>query len=123
MSTPWLTSLTALGWAVLAAGCTFECHTEVVREVASPDGAYVATVFERDCGATTDYARIVAVRKKKERFRGDRSDDVFVIRGREEVDVNWENNRHLVIVRPRRTDAIFKQLASWNEVQVSYRPD
>lgn len=42
----------------LAAGCIdlFECQTETLTDVASPDRRHRAVVFQRDCGATTGHS-------------------------------------------------------------------
>lgn len=42
-------------------GCLFECVNEEVGRAASPGGKYVAAVFIRDCGATTDFSTQVAI--------------------------------------------------------------
>ena len=111
----------AVGLSPFLTGCFFECADKMLREVASPDGAYIATVFERDCGATTDYARIVMIREKGEKFVGDRKKNyVFTIQGKKDVDLQWENGNHLVIARP--SGRIFKEADSWRKVRVSYIP-
>jgi len=37
------------------------CGVSLVRRVPSPDGRWEAVLFERDCGATTDFATHVSV--------------------------------------------------------------
>jgi len=99
----------------------FDCDNRVIKDLKSPDGKYSATVFERDCGATTSYVTVVSVRDSSSKFKGDRVDDfVFTMKGRPQIDIRWEDGRHLVIKRPTKNDDIFKELRSWKEVRISY---
>ena len=45
-----------------------DCGDTVKAEAVSPDGRYVAAVFERDCGATTNYSTNVSLREVRESF-------------------------------------------------------
>jgi hypothetical protein len=54
---------------LLACGLIDPCGNEVISEVSSPNGEYRAIVFERDCGATTDFSTQVSVLRKSESFR------------------------------------------------------
>jgi hypothetical protein len=61
------------------------------------------------------------VRDKSARFDGDSVDDfIFTMQGRHDVDVRWETAGRLVIVRPARTQDIFKKLDSWKGIQITY---
>lgn len=44
-------------------GCGELCKTTIYETATSSDGRSVATVFERDCGATTPFSRLVAMRR------------------------------------------------------------
>jgi hypothetical protein len=57
---------------------------------ASPDGVYTATLFERDCGATTNFNQQVRLQKKDENSDGD-SDVLFVIEGKPDVKLTWND--------------------------------
>ena len=61
----------------------------------SPDQKRVATIFIRDCGATTDYATRVEVRWQS----SDGSDDdrVFGIEGRPDIQIHWLDDKTLAI--------------------------
>src|SRR5207245_7370313 len=79
------------GWGVLlitGAVCAFlayryamssalstDCSNKVLEEVRSPDGAYAAAVFERNCGATNGYYRVVSLRPKDGKFDPEIQDD------------------------------------------------
>jgi hypothetical protein len=42
-------------------GCFFVCGSDEIGRTASPGGQYVATVFVRNCGATTDFNTNIAI--------------------------------------------------------------
>ena len=43
------------------------CGNKSLGEAISPDGTYVATFFERSCGATTGFYRMVSIRSVKDK--------------------------------------------------------
>jgi hypothetical protein len=63
----------------------------------SPDGKMVATLFQRDCGATTSVASIVSLRKNGEKFKDKKSRWVFVYAGVNQVFFRWVGNASLQI--------------------------
>src|SRR6266576_6907498 len=104
-----LTVETVLALILLAAclailGCIFQgCGEELKAEAASPDGKVVATVWERNCGATTSFIAHVNLRPSNEAFREDsdgviKEGQVFVIRGPgDRIKLVWQDPRRLVI--------------------------
>jgi hypothetical protein len=45
-----------------AAGCSDAgCGNQIISKVVSPDGKLAAVIFERDCGATTDFSTQVSI--------------------------------------------------------------
>lgn len=53
-------------WAVAVYFLRFECENVVLQEAISSNGQYIATAFERNCGATTGFERIFSVRATKD---------------------------------------------------------
>ena len=47
------------------------CGEDVIQEVRSPDGRYVAVSMERNCGATTGYVEHVNLRAANKKFSSD----------------------------------------------------
>ena len=45
-----------------ASGCS-DCPSEIISEVASPDGRYFATVYTYNCGPMTPSNRLVSIRR------------------------------------------------------------
>lgn len=75
---------------LIFAGCSESfCKDEVLEEVRSPDGKYIATVFESNCGATTAYSRHVLLRASESRFDGASAENiVFTVKGQHSVELN-----------------------------------
>ena len=104
-------------------GCPL-CGRELIKEVPSPDGKYIAAVFESDCGATTPFSRQVLLRKGGTSFSGeDKEGVVFRVRGKEDIEVRWVDVGHLMVRRFPNRDAIFKELGDWHGVKVVYVAD
>jgi len=53
------------------------CANDVLAELPSPDGKNKAVVFQRDCGATTDFSTQVSVLRSGQALGGD-SANVFI---------------------------------------------
>lgn len=105
----------------MIASCMPDCGDEVLSEAPSPSGKYIATVFERDCGATTDYASIVSVRDSSADFDGDDEESyVFTIDGRYKIDIQWDDERELVVTGLKASEDIVVQLEVWRDVKIRY---
>jgi hypothetical protein len=89
----WKTALLALSLATLA-GCGL-CGDEDKVDVVSPGGAYVASAFHRNCGATTPYVTHVQLRLNRRWLSGRTS--LFVERGWFAVGLKWESSERLVV--------------------------
>jgi hypothetical protein len=101
-------------------GClSTDCSTNVQVESTSPDDKQVATLFTRKCGAGSDVAQVVSIRPAGSKFSGNKVNlEVFVIRGEHSIAVRWEGAKRLIIERPALDRQIFKELKSWNDVEV-----
>ncbi len=96
------------------------CGNELIREVTSPDGKYIASIFERNCGATTPYIRVVNLRLSDEKFAPEEDDDwVFTIHGQSDVKVSWVADGELKITYSGAGDQP-TQRRKWKDVSVSY---
>lgn len=85
--------LLQLRWLLilLLTGCSnLLCSNDIVDETKSPDGKYIATVFDRNFGATAENLRIVTLRLAKDSLDSDEYKDwVFKVKGQPKVDVAW----------------------------------
>ncbi len=104
-------------------GCAFllhsSCENTVKSEIRSPDGKYVATLFERNCGATTDFSTIVNLRESSVKFKGDDL-GIFIVKGVHALDLVWNGNTKLRLeCHDCPADDIFKQERSWRDIEIS----
>jgi hypothetical protein len=106
--------------ATLIAGCGL-CNNEVLVQQPSTDRKLTATVFVRNCGATTDYSTIVSVHRSEGSF--DKSTDfVFVANGRHSLAAVWQSPRLLRIECPGCSERdIFKQVLRDAGVDITYK--
>ena len=96
------------------------CGNELVCEVASPDGRYIASLFERDCGATTPQISVVNLRLSDAEYAPEEIDDwIFTIHGQSDVKVSWVVDGQLKIKYSRTGDKPTQRL-KWRDVSVSY---
>ena len=95
----------------------FSCDTEVAKEVPSPDGAIVAVVYRRDCGATTGFNTQVGLRKSRTEFDPEQG-QVLAIAGQHDLKPSWTSTRNLTIPIP--DEKIYRQQSTWKEVQIAY---
>jgi hypothetical protein len=96
------------------------CENTVKSEVKSPDGKYIVTLFERNCGATTDFSTIVSLRENSTELKADDL-GIFVVKGQPKIDLAWEGNTRLRLqCQLCRADEIFKQEGSWKEIEIFF---
>ena len=74
-------------------GC---CGYRVKARTNSPDNVLVATVYEVDCGATTDYATQVSVSRPSDNYK-DSDGILFIVKGQKNVNVKWTGDRSLYV--------------------------
>jgi hypothetical protein len=111
-------ALFAIGCCTLV-GCNI-CSDDVLSRSTSPDGALVATLFQRDCGATTDYSTIVNVGGPSDSFKGEKG-RVFVVKGQKHVTVKWTDNRALVIECDSCSrSTVFRQVTALGDIDIAY---
>ena len=91
------------------------CGNTILQEVSSPDGRYVATFFERDCGATTNFIRMVSLRFSHKDFSSD--NPVLVLRDRPSLELRWIGSSRLYIKTDQCDPAAIQQ-KQWNDVNV-----
>lgn len=93
------------------------CHDLVRTESTSPEGQFVASVFERDCGATADYSTIVSLRKAKTSFNAEQDQHVVVLLGSCDVAIQWQDN--VVNVSYAKPCEVFRQVSAWQHVRIA----
>lgn len=103
------------------------CGHTIYAELASPDNRYKAIVFERNCGATTDFSTQISILPMTETLPNE-SGNIFVIAGHPDVHrvkLKWLSNTEISI---RRKDIGFavkpeKSVEFIEGIKVSYQVD
>ena len=93
------------------------CGNTIVKEIASPDEAYVATAFIRDCGATTGFSPQVYLRKKGEKL-GDKG-NVFIGDHSESINLEWLSSHELRISSDGK---VVRKESSLGEIKITFQP-
>lgn len=101
-----------------------ECSESDTGRAVSPGKAYVATVFVRNCGATTGYVTHVNLRGASDAFVPDshgviRAGEVISMDGNPRVALNWTGDTDLeVVVLSRVRRSTINNSGLWNSVHV-----
>lgn len=113
--------LATIALLLVLSGCSsLLCSDDILVEVKSPDGNFIAYLFERNCGATTPYMRIVSIRSAHRKFDAEVTGDwVFKITGQPKVTISWLDSKHLSISNDGSGEAAMR-IESWNEIKVTY---
>ena len=111
-----------VGLCAIALGLflSFDCEDAIKTDVKSPDGKYAATLYERDCGATTDFSTIVSLRANGDDFDGEKG-RIFVVEGQPQVNLVWQASNAIRIECSQcQSKDIFKREVKWQDVNISY---
>lgn len=99
------------------------CSNLLLEEKISPDGKFIASIFERNCGATTPSVYVVSFRLSSAKIDLDNFDDwVFTIHGQSKLKARWEKNDELTIFYSNTGDNP-TQRKEWKGIKVSYKKE
>ncbi len=99
-----------LRWAIMG-------EPDIIQEAVSPDGKYVAYVFESNSGATSGFVyRLSVLKNGKKPKRGDIGNTYI---NDYEFDVEWEDNDTLTV--NNLTTDNYKQETKVYDVEVAYK--
>jgi len=108
-------------FGLLCAGCFSllgRCANSINAESISPDGMHIAVVYERDCGATTDFSTIVNIRSRTEKFDSEKG-VLFIVKGRHRIDVSWKDGGKLQLeCKDCRSEDVFRRESVWNDIEI-----
>jgi hypothetical protein len=100
--------------------CGSICSNVVTTESTSPDGRYVAAVYERDCGATVDFVTHVGLRTAGTPFDGS-VNGAGIFEGLPVVSLEWQSHDRLVIRYQKcPEDSLVRADARWAGVTIEY---
>jgi hypothetical protein len=119
-----LSLLGILLFAVLAlfdnADRIFPCGNQILQDAISPDGKWIATAFERNCGAGSPFYRVVSLRPARRGFNSSATDNwVFRIRNRPKIELTWTAADRLSIYSGYQGYDPVK-FSEWKTVKISY---
>jgi uncharacterized protein YxeA len=90
---------------------------DIIQEVVSPDGKYVAYVFEANGGATTRFTYRLSVLKEGKKLKAGDVGNAFITY--DEFDVEWIDDNTLKVNNIQSIN-IFKQKMKIDRVNVTY---
>ena len=110
-----------LGWVIFLAGCD-PCGDIVLGNTMSPNGNYIATIYERGCGATTPDMVVVQLRAKGSRFKSNDFSRVIFSSRYERLTVVWITPEAVRIDCERCGTTVGSiKRSRWNDIQILYR--
>lgn len=98
-----------------------ECGDRIMQAAVCPEGSPAAVVYERNCGASTDWATRIDLVSSAEDMGKDDRNTIFIIKGSQQVTAAWKDSGSLMITFPQ-IDAkdIYKQQDRSGEITVEY---
>jgi Family of unknown function (DUF5412) len=97
------------------------CGNQLIEDVKSPNGKYAASVFERNCGATTPYIEIVSLNSSVAKFDPENYNNwVFTIHGGSKVKAAWISDDKLKVSYTFTGDALAQQ-EKWNGINITFK--
>jgi hypothetical protein len=112
---------------LLLTGCLNPCGNRILSDVPSPNATKHAVIFERDCGATTDFSTQLSILSEREQL-DNKGGNTFVAdsnHGRAHsvyVNVKWSGEDRLTVIYPAAV-RVFHNEQRVNGVTVVFRPD
>ena len=114
-----ITVLIVSGNAVLnSIGTVFKVEPDIIQEVISPDGKYVAYVFESNVGATANFTYRLSVLKNGKKLKaGDLGNALITYHL---FDVEWTDNKTLNVKRGITSMDDFKHETKVDDIRITY---
>jgi hypothetical protein len=95
-----------------------ECENEIIKSVKNPINSYVAILFSRKCGATTNYSTNVSIIKQGEKLLNE-AGNIYISDGYPKRNgINWLNENTLHIGGASYKS--FKQKNSFSNIEIQY---
>jgi uncharacterized Zn-binding protein involved in type VI secretion len=113
-----VTTVIGIGIFVVFNGCEVGCGNEVISSIESPRGGRIAVIFNRNCGATTDFNTQISVLTKGDAFSSE-GGNTFIAAGSLALSIQWTSESELMI-KGHQGARIFKQENLTNGVVISY---
>lgn len=111
-----LTAMLTIFFVIIHFFFASACGNEVVSANDSPNEAYTAYVFTRDCGATTSVSYQLSILKKGKMLKN-KGGNTFV--SEEEFDVEWTDDTALTVAYPTSAKT-YKMKSKRGKVDITY---
>ncbi len=115
-----------LAYLLTGTSLSVGCNETELKRWESPGGRYIATLFERSCGATTDAISHLNLRDARADFRAHSNGiidegEIYSLKGRHSIQAEWRSDTDLVVrsVAPREADRGIKE-ERWSDVVIVY---
>lgn len=95
------------------------CETKVHSELLSPSGDFKAIVFEKECGATTNFNTQVSLLPLNEKFDSEQYPPVLIVDGRIRLPIVWIDAYRLKISVPPDT-TVYRKDRQYKGIQIDY---
>jgi hypothetical protein len=96
------------------------CSDTPRSKATSADNQLVANLYERNCGATTDFSTIVNVQRASDKFDAD-EELLFVAKGRYDLSVTWTGPRTLLITCANCSRKnIYREVVALGDINIKY---
>lgn len=118
---PILIKIILSGYLLFLMGCVDDlCSNKIIGEYPSPNKQYIATVFERDCGATTSYIQAINIRESNKEFNSEDYENwIFTGTGQPQINILWNDNNKMKIFFVGSVKTSTKR-EQWKNIQISY---
>lgn len=93
------------------------CDHKTIKEFSSPNNKRVAAVVLSNCGATTPFVTSVEVKNIGEKQD---IDYLFSVKGKNDMEVVWNDGASFTIVYQRPT-RVYRQVLVWRTERIGYR--
>jgi len=94
-----IAAILGAGFVLLERTFSDLCGNEIFEEALAPDGKFKAVVFQRDCGATTDFSTQISVIPSDEALPNE-AGNISVARGHPRdthIEIHWSPPKNLVV--------------------------
>jgi hypothetical protein len=98
-----------------------DCSDKLIRAATSANGQFVAQLIRRDCGATTDFANIVYLKKSGDAKGKDGAwgEKIYVLQGEMQIALEWRGIE-LNIKAPTLGKNVFLKRDEWAGIKIIY---
>lgn len=97
------------------------CENQIYNTISSPDSKHKAVLFQRDCGATTDFSTQVSILQIDSSLNNE-SGNVLVVKGHpsnNNINIRWISENALEITNVKNA-SVYKKEASIDNIKVVY---